>query len=305
MNVRSYQGCPAHPRVPDARGSNRTERVNNFPHRFPYWICLKRTYSAGRAMNTEKSLKPAVFHILLALAHRSRHGYAVMQSVREQSGGRVPLQTGSFYRHLTKLIDQGLVEESPDPDPDSSESSRRGTHYGLTAEGREALVRECDYLANLVERLQHQQLVSAGRKVLSPHSSRGSTAQRAYRLLMRSYPPAYRARFGESMLHTFLLDLEGVRPKGRAVLALFWTVAVLQAIAFGLRERVALFFRSTAGAQNGAQDSLSRISAVSDASYAWRDAHTQPSLCWRLRRFAVHWPPEPRPLSLPWPMLSC
>ncbi len=110
-------------------------------------------------MSTEKSLKPAIFHILLALAHRSRHGYAVMQSVREQSGGRVPLQTGSFYRHLTKLIDQGLVEESPNAPSD--ESSRRGSHYCLTPEGRKALARECDYLANLVEHLQEQRLISA------------------------------------------------------------------------------------------------------------------------------------------------
>ena len=59
-------------------------------------------------------LKPAVFHILLALADRESHGYAIMQAVREQSGGHVPLRTGSFYRHLSKLIRDGLVVESAD-----------------------------------------------------------------------------------------------------------------------------------------------------------------------------------------------
>ena len=34
-------------------------------------------------------LKPAVFHILLALAEQESHGYAVMQAVRERSGGAV------------------------------------------------------------------------------------------------------------------------------------------------------------------------------------------------------------------------
>ena len=35
-------------------------------------------------------LKPAAFHILLALTSGDSYGYAMMQSVREQSAGRVP-----------------------------------------------------------------------------------------------------------------------------------------------------------------------------------------------------------------------
>lgn len=107
-------------------------------------------------MNTSKSLKPAVFHILLALAGSESHGYAIMQSVREQSDGRVPLQTGSFYRHLSKLIDQGLVEEAPEPS--QVEDARRGTHYRLTASGREVLEQESRHLANLVVRLRELRL---------------------------------------------------------------------------------------------------------------------------------------------------
>ena len=65
--------------------------------------------------NSSPPLKPAVFHILLALAEEDRHGYAIMQKVREQSGGQIPLQTGSFYRHLSKLIEAGLVGGSGGP----------------------------------------------------------------------------------------------------------------------------------------------------------------------------------------------
>src|SRR5688572_2831018 len=95
-------------------------------------------------MNTSTPMKPAVFHILLALADRDSHGYAVMQAVREQSGGRVPLQTGSFYRHLSGLIDEGLVAEAPAPK--EAADPRRGTHYCLTASGRHALERERQHL---------------------------------------------------------------------------------------------------------------------------------------------------------------
>jgi DNA-binding PadR family transcriptional regulator len=98
-------------------------------------------------MDISTPLKPAVFYILLALADEDRHGYAVMQTVRERSGGLVPLRTGSFYRHLSKLIDAGLVGElsrrPADADP------RRGTHYRLTPRGQRLLAAEKQRLADL------------------------------------------------------------------------------------------------------------------------------------------------------------
>jgi DNA-binding PadR family transcriptional regulator len=91
------------------------------------------------------ALKPAVFHILLTLADAPAHGYAAMQAVRERSGVR--LSTGSFYRHLAALLDDGLVEEAPGPPDDDP---RRGVYYRATARGRLVLARERDRLASLV-----------------------------------------------------------------------------------------------------------------------------------------------------------
>ena len=93
-------------------------------------------------------MKPAVFHILLALADRDSHGYAVMQAVREQSGGRVPLQTGSFYRHLSKLLDGGLVAEAARKR--AGDDPRRGAYYRLTPVGQKALAAEKQRLTDLV-----------------------------------------------------------------------------------------------------------------------------------------------------------
>jgi DNA-binding PadR family transcriptional regulator len=103
-------------------------------------------------MDISPPLKPAALHILRALADRDSHGYAIMVAVREQSGGRVPLQTGSFYRHLSRLIADGLVDEAPrrrngDDDP------RRGTYYRLTTRGRQRLSAERRRLAELVAAL--------------------------------------------------------------------------------------------------------------------------------------------------------
>jgi len=102
-------------------------------------------------MDISEPLKPAVLHILLALATKKLHGYGIMQAVREQSGGRVRLQTGSLYRHLSKLLDGGLVAEAPGTR--SSEDPRRGVHYRLTAHGRQALERERSYLTGLMKTL--------------------------------------------------------------------------------------------------------------------------------------------------------
>lgn len=92
--------------------------------------------------------KPAVFHILLALADQDRHGYGIMQAVRTQSNGRVPLRTGSFYRHLSRLIDAGLVAEATGRR--AADDPRRGTYYEITARGRQAIAAERRRLADLV-----------------------------------------------------------------------------------------------------------------------------------------------------------
>jgi DNA-binding PadR family transcriptional regulator len=93
-------------------------------------------------------IKPAVFYILLALADEPAHGYAVMQAVRAQSGGTVPLRTGSFYRHLSKLIDHGLVAEAAARP--AGDDPRRGAYYRITPRGLRVLARERGRLAALV-----------------------------------------------------------------------------------------------------------------------------------------------------------
>jgi DNA-binding PadR family transcriptional regulator len=97
-----------------------------------------------------RPLAPAPFHVLLALAGGESHGYGILQTVREQSGGHVPLGTGSLYRHLSRLIDDGLVAEAPsEPGADP----RRGTYYRLTPRGRQALTLERERLHGLVRAL--------------------------------------------------------------------------------------------------------------------------------------------------------
>jgi DNA-binding PadR family transcriptional regulator len=101
-------------------------------------------------------LKPIALHILLALAERESHGYALMQAIREQSGGDVPVQTASFYRHLARLMDEGLVAEAPGRrqggDP------RRGAYYRITPRGRQVLAREKQRLVDLLAQMKRVRL---------------------------------------------------------------------------------------------------------------------------------------------------
>jgi DNA-binding PadR family transcriptional regulator len=96
-------------------------------------------------------LKPMALHILLALTDRDAHGYALMQAIREQSGGQVKVQTASFYRHLGKLLDDGLAAEAANRP--AGDDPRRGAYYRITPRGRKALAAEQQRLSELVAQL--------------------------------------------------------------------------------------------------------------------------------------------------------
>ena len=67
-------------------------------------------------------LKPTELHILLALSDGESHGYALRQEVLRQSEGRLELEAGNLYRHIRRMEEQGLLEESgrrPPPGPSS------------------------------------------------------------------------------------------------------------------------------------------------------------------------------------------
>jgi DNA-binding MarR family transcriptional regulator len=62
-------------------------------------------------------LTPALFHILLALYGRERHGYDIMEQVKEHSRGAVKMGPGTLYGSLDRMIPAGLVTKSDARDP--------------------------------------------------------------------------------------------------------------------------------------------------------------------------------------------
>jgi DNA-binding PadR family transcriptional regulator len=75
--------------------------------------------------------------LLAALEDGPRHGYAVMEGLREASGGAFDLPTGTVYPALHRLERAGLVAGTW-----SRAAGRQRRSYELTTAGRKALTQQ-------------------------------------------------------------------------------------------------------------------------------------------------------------------
>jgi DNA-binding PadR family transcriptional regulator len=97
-------------------------------------------------MSLEKARKryipmsETMFYILLSL-REARHGYAVMQHVKELTGGRIVLGAGTVYSSLGKLEGDGLIK--------AVREEERRKIYVITPVGSEILREEADRIAEL------------------------------------------------------------------------------------------------------------------------------------------------------------
>jgi DNA-binding PadR family transcriptional regulator len=105
-------------------------------------------------------LTPAMFHILLALADKERHGYDIMREVDERSEGEMRLGPGTLYGSIKRMLNDGLIEELDErPDPELDDERRR--YYRLTDFGHRLAVAEAKRLERLVKSARSKKLLSA------------------------------------------------------------------------------------------------------------------------------------------------
>ena len=103
-------------------------------------------------------LPSAVFHILIALADRDRHGYSIMQDVATRTDGAMKLSAGTLYSSIRRMLEQGLIEELfESPDPSSTDERRR--YYRLAPFGRRVAAAEVARLNALVKQARATGLV--------------------------------------------------------------------------------------------------------------------------------------------------
>ena len=96
-----------------------------------------------------RPMKPQWFHILLALAGKELHGYAIQRAVLEQTDGEMRLWPAMLYRSLAKLEQEKLVARATPPDEEPEDERRQ--YYKLTAAGRARLREETQILARWVK----------------------------------------------------------------------------------------------------------------------------------------------------------
>ena len=94
-------------------------------------------------------LRPVIFEIMLILNEEERHGYGLMQDVKQRTNGRSILGPGTLYRTLNEMQRLNLIEQSDRrPAPDLDDERRR--YYRLTAFGRQVAAAEAERMAALV-----------------------------------------------------------------------------------------------------------------------------------------------------------
>jgi DNA-binding PadR family transcriptional regulator len=91
-----------------------------------------------------RPISEAVLLILLSLAERPRHGYALLRDTEDLSEGRVRLSTGTLYGALRRLLEDAWIERFAQRD-----TSREKQAYRLTATGRHQLQWELDRMRQL------------------------------------------------------------------------------------------------------------------------------------------------------------
>jgi DNA-binding PadR family transcriptional regulator len=84
------------------------------------------------------------FSIIFALSLKPRHGYEIMQQVRDDSLDKISIGSGSLYTAIKQLSESNLIEEMP------YEDTRR-KYYRLTKKGWDRLEAELEYFERTVK----------------------------------------------------------------------------------------------------------------------------------------------------------
>lgn len=103
-------------------------------------------------------MRPIEFEILLSLATGPRHGYAIILDIEQRRDGDLAVETGTLYRALQRLGEQGLVSLA-EPARRTADDDERRRYYDVTPDGRRAAAAEARRLAVLVDSARAARLI--------------------------------------------------------------------------------------------------------------------------------------------------
>lgn len=90
-------------------------------------------------------MSETMFYILLSLRDE-RHGYGIMQHVKELTEGRITLGAGTIYQSLQKLETDGLIASTKEVD--------RKKLYLITDIGQQILLDEANRIKEIYKNLE-------------------------------------------------------------------------------------------------------------------------------------------------------
>ena len=94
-------------------------------------------------------LREVELSVLLSVADRPRHGYAILQEADERSDGHPGFEIPTLYRALRRMRDAGLIRTAKAPPGESDEDARR-EYWQPTALGRQVLSAELRRMETLL-----------------------------------------------------------------------------------------------------------------------------------------------------------
>ena len=132
-----------------------------YPH--PRYTSMRynRPVSSSSHPSAQLPLSVPVFQVLLSLADRDLHGYAIIQDVAVRTDDEVRLTASTLYAAIARMLEAGLIEEIDDRGP-SAGGPRRC--YRMTRYGREVAQLEAQRLERTASMARQKRLLPRTRK---------------------------------------------------------------------------------------------------------------------------------------------
>ncbi len=121
----------------------------------------KRAVPRSSHPSAQLPLSVPVFQILLSIADRDLHGYAIIQDVARRTDNEVRLTASTLYAAIARMLDAGLIEEIEDRGA-SAGAPRRC--YRMTRYGREVAQLEARRLERSASMARDKRLLPRPRK---------------------------------------------------------------------------------------------------------------------------------------------
>jgi DNA-binding PadR family transcriptional regulator len=112
----------------------------------------------GPAREEARTLSPAEFDVLIALADGEKHGYAILKDVARRSQGAAPFGTATLYAVLRRFVREGLLVES-DERPAAALDDERRRYFRITEAGRRAAAAEAARMEAVLEQARARKLI--------------------------------------------------------------------------------------------------------------------------------------------------